>query len=86
MVWLWCSRNGIIAQLKGAMRLYRSKNILCVFQVEQLRFKRIKAVVSKLQKCFQQWQYLGAKGIVAKVEHFEGDPSQKAVSIQVCLQ
>jgi hypothetical protein len=38
------------------------------------------------QKCFQQWQHSWAKCIVAQREYFEDDPSQWAVSIQVCLQ
>jgi hypothetical protein len=37
----------------------------------------------EFQKCFQQWQHRWAKRIADQGEYFEGDPSQKAVSVQV---
>jgi hypothetical protein len=43
-------------------------------------------LLHKFQKCFQQWQHRWAKCIAAQVEYFEGEPSQSALSIQVCLQ
>jgi hypothetical protein len=40
----------------------------------------------EFKKYFQQWKQHWAKCTVAQGEYLEGDPSQQAVSIQVCLQ
>jgi hypothetical protein len=40
----------------------------------------------EFQKCLQQWRHHWTKNTVAQEECFEGDPSQWAVSKQVCLK
>jgi hypothetical protein len=39
----------------------------------------------EFQKCFQQWQHRWAKFITSEGEYLEGDPSQQALSVQVCF-
>jgi hypothetical protein len=39
-----------------------------------------------LEKYFQRWQHRWVKSIAAQGEYLEGDPSQSAVSIEVCSQ
>jgi len=40
----------------------------------------------EFQKCFQQWQYHWAKCVAVQGYYFQGDPSQSAVGIWVCMQ
>jgi len=74
-----CLFSKIKSALKG--RMFQNTEYI------QRKGKTLNTIPQKcFQKCFQQWKHRSAKCIAAQVNYLEGDPSQCAESIQVCLQ
>jgi hypothetical protein len=82
LIWLQmtssCSKNKVCLKGMKISGYWRClKNVTTALKAIPLK---------ESQKCLQQWQHRWGKSVTAQGEHFKGDPSQQAVSIQVCLQ